>query len=163
MVVRDRLASRSDAQSVDVLIDVATRHYLHGNRQIEIARDLNLDPSTISRYLKRARDAGIVQIEIVAPHCAHAELGLILARKLGLGRVLVAERRSEDIEPLTAVASVAAQFVSGQLRRGTRIGLGWGKTLAAVVRQLDPAGVEALQGHPVGGWPSGGPIGHPGA
>jgi deoxyribonucleoside regulator len=142
--LRDRLASRSENHSLDVLIDVATRHYLHGSSQIEIARDLSLDPSTISRYLKRARDEGIVQIEIVAPRRANVELGLILARELNLGRVLVAELRNEQDDPLTAVASLAAQFTSGQLRRGTRVGIGWGETLAAVVRQLEPGVVEAL-------------------
>jgi DNA-binding transcriptional regulator LsrR (DeoR family) len=143
-ILRDRLASRSDNQSLDVLIDVATRHYLHGSSQIEIARDLSLDPSTISRYLKRARDEGIVQIEIVAPRRANVELGLTLARELNLGRVLVAELRNDQDDPLTAVASLAAQFTSGQLRRGARVGIGWGETLAAVVRHLESGVVEAL-------------------
>lgn len=143
--MRDKLATRSDGQSLDVLIDVATRHYLHGSSQSKIARDLNLDPSTISRYLKRARDEGIVQIEIVPPRRAHAEMGRILARQLGLSRVLVAELHNEHDDPLAAVAAVAAQFTSDQLRRGTRIGIGWGETLASVVRQMDLGGVEALQ------------------
>jgi deoxyribonucleoside regulator len=143
--VRDKLALRSDVQALALLIDIATRHYLHGSSQIEIARDLSLDPSTISRYLKRARDEGIVQIEIVAPRRPNVEMGLVLARKLDLGRVKVAELRDENDDPLTAVASVAAQFTSDQLRRGTRIGIGWGETLAAVVRHLDPGVIEALQ------------------
>jgi DNA-binding transcriptional regulator LsrR (DeoR family) len=142
--LRDRAVSRSDPQSLDVLIDVATRHYLHGNTQTEIARDLSLDPSTISRYLKRARDEGIVRIEIVTPRNANVELGRALARQLGLGRVLVAEVRDDHDDPLTAVATLAAQFTADQLRRGTRVGIGWGEALAAVVRHLEPGVVEAL-------------------
>src|SRR5690242_563871 len=142
MTLRDRLAARSDAHSLDLLIDVATRHYLHGASQHEIARDLNLDPSTISRYLKRARDEGIVQIEIVAPRRANVDMGLALARELGLARVLVAELRDTADDPLTAVAAVAAQFASDQLRRGTRVGIGWGESLAAVVDELDAGVVE---------------------
>src|SRR5215213_6723117 len=132
--VRDKLALRSETPTLDLLIDVATRHYLHGSSQIEIARDLSLDPSTISRYLTRARDEGIVKIEIVAPRRANAKLGLVLARAPGLGRVLVAELHDEDDDPVAAGASLAAQFTSDQLRRGTRIGIGGGQTLAAVVR-----------------------------
>ena len=150
-MLRDRLPPRSDAQSLDVLIDVATRHYLHGSSQIEIARDLNLDPSTISRYLKRARDEGIVRIEIVAPRRANVEMARALARELGLSRVLVAELHGDDDDGIAAVASVAAQFTSDQLRRGTRIGIGWGETLAAVVRRLDPGAVETLQVAPLAG------------
>src|SRR6185436_12402517 len=43
--LRERLAARVDDQSLDLLIDVATRYYLHGNSQIDIARELRLDPS----------------------------------------------------------------------------------------------------------------------
>jgi DNA-binding transcriptional regulator LsrR (DeoR family) len=144
-IVRDKLVSRSDLQSLDLLIDIATRHYLHGSSQSEIARLLSLDPSTISRYLKRARDEGIVRIEIVQPRRANVEMARLLARELDLSRVLVAEVQGEDDDALTAVASVAAQFTSDQLRRGARIGIGWGETLAAVVRHLDSGAVEALQ------------------
>lgn len=143
--MRDRLASRLDGQSLDLLIDVATRHYLHGSSQAAIARDLSLDPSTISRYLKRARDEGIVQIEIVPPRRASLEMGLALMRRLKVGRVIVAELRDESDDPLSAVAAVAARFISDQLRRGTRVGIAWGETLAAVVAQLEPGIVEALQ------------------
>lgn len=148
--MRDKLALRSETPTLDLLIDVATRHYLHGSSQIEIARDLSLDPSTISRYLKRARDEGIVRIEIVAPRRANAGLARHLARELGLSRVLVAELQGEH-DGLSAVASVAAQFTADQLRRGTRIGVGWGETLAAVVRRLDPGTVEALHVAPLAG------------
>jgi DNA-binding transcriptional regulator LsrR (DeoR family) len=80
-----------DDQSVDVLIDVATRYYLHGSSQIDIARELKLDPSTISRYLKRARDDGIVRIEIVAPRRQNAQIARRVADALGLSRAIVAE------------------------------------------------------------------------
>ncbi len=143
--MRDRVDSRGEAPALDVLIDVATRHYLHGSSQIEIARDLSLDPSTISRYLKRARDEGIVRIEIVPPRRASVEMGVALGRALGLDRVLVAELRDEQDDALAATAAVAAQFTSDQLRRGTRVGIGWGETLAAVVGHLDPGVVEGLR------------------
>jgi deoxyribonucleoside regulator len=141
----NKVALRPDSPSLELLIDIATRHYVHGSSQIEIARALSLDPSTISRYLKRARDEGIVRIEIVAPRRANVEMARLLAQALGVSRVLVAELRGESDDPLEAVAAVAAQFTSDQLRRGTRVGIGWGEALAAVVRHLDPGVVEALQ------------------
>src|SRR5215211_2162063 len=113
--VRDKLALRSETPTLDLLIDVATRHYLRGSSQIEIARDLSLDPSTISRYLKRARDEGIVRIEIVPPRRANVEMARILAREVGLSRVLVAELQGERDDYLSAVASVAAQLTADQL------------------------------------------------
>jgi deoxyribonucleoside regulator len=135
-----------DAQSLDLLIDVATRHYLHGSSQIEIARDLGLDPSTISRYLKRARDEGVVRIEIVAPPRPNVELGLQLASQFGLDRAVVAELPGDaEISETEVVARVAAEFISDQFRRGSRVGIGWGQTIAAVARNLDPGAVSELQ------------------
>lgn len=140
----ERLTPRLDDQSVDLLIDIATRYYLHGSSQVVIARDLGLDPSTISRHLKRARDDGIVHIEIVAPWRQNAQVARGVADTLGLSRVIVAELRHELEGTLPAVAAVAAQFASDQFRRGTRIGIGWGETLAAVVQRMDAGGVEGL-------------------
>lgn len=135
-----------DAQSLDLLIDLATRHYLHGNSQIEIARDLGLDPSTISRYLKRARDEGIVKIDIVTPIRPNVELGLRLASEFGLDRAVVTELPLDaDDGEMETVARAAAEFFSDQLRRGSRVGIGWGQTIAAVVRHLDPGVVGELR------------------
>jgi len=135
-----------DAQSLDLLIELATRHYLHGSSQIEIARDLGLDPSTISRYLKRARDEGIVKIDIVTPVRPNVELGLRLASEFGLGRAVVTELPAEaETSPMEIVARAAAEFISDQLRRGSRVGIGWGQTIAAVARNLDPGVVGELQ------------------
>jgi deoxyribonucleoside regulator len=135
----------ADNQPVEVLTDVATRHYLHGSSQIEIARDLSLDPSTISRYLKRARDDGIVKIEIVPPRRKNIELGLALAERYGLGRAVVAELDDAATDAVAVVAPVAAEFISDQLRRGMRIGIGWGQAISAVVRELTPGVVNELQ------------------
>ena len=140
----ERLAPRFDDQSVGLLIEVATRYYLHGSSQADIARALGLDPSTISRYLKRARDDGIVRIEIVAPPRQNAQIARQVANALGVSRVIVAERQRDQDDVLPAVAAVAAQFASHQLRRGSRIGIGWGETLAAVVHQMDAGSVEGL-------------------
>lgn len=135
-----------DAQSLDLLIELATRHYLHGSSQIEIARDLGLDPSTISRYLKRARDEGIVKIDIVTPVRPNVELGLRLASEFGLDRAVVTELPADaQGGPMEIVARAAAEFISDQLRRGSRVGIGWGVTIAAVARNLDPGVVGELQ------------------
>lgn len=125
-------------------MEVASRYYRQGMSQNDIARELELDPSTISRYLKRARDEGIVQVEIVAPRRLNLELGVELAQALGLGRVVVAEDKGDESGAINAVAAVGAQFVSGQLRQGMRVGMGWGETLALIVQALEPGVVSEL-------------------
>ena len=52
-----------DKSDIDFLVDLATRFYIQGQTQAHVARELGVDPATISRNLKKARDQGIVRIE----------------------------------------------------------------------------------------------------
>ncbi len=131
----------ADARTIDVLTDVARRFYLRGDSQIDIARDLGLDPSTVSRYLKRARSEGIVHVEIRPPRREEVDLGLELAARYQLDRAIVAPAGSEKDEILGAVA---AEYVEGVVRSGMRLGISWGRTLADVVRHLRPGTVAGM-------------------
>jgi DNA-binding transcriptional regulator LsrR (DeoR family) len=48
-------------------VELATRSYVTDQFQVQIAKSLGLDPSTVSRYLKRAGDERIVMVEIQRP------------------------------------------------------------------------------------------------
>jgi DNA-binding transcriptional regulator LsrR (DeoR family) len=126
----------------DLLVEVARRFYLVGETQVEIARDLGLDPSTVSRYLKRARDEGVVRVEIRPPLRRNVDLGRQLADNFALSRVVVAS--SEEEGDLDSLADVAADYIGTLLRKGMRIGLGWGSTLSATVGCMEPGAVSDL-------------------
>lgn len=138
---RQGAAAGSEARTIDVLTEIATRFYLGEESQSEIARDLGLDPSTVSRHLKRARVEGIVHIEIRPPRRADVDLGREVAGRFGLARVVVAPT-DPDLD--ASLGPVAAEFVDGLLRSGLRIGISWGRTLAAVVRHVRPGVVGGL-------------------
>lgn len=128
---------------IDQLIEVARRFYLGGETQVEIAHDLGIDPSTVSRYLKRARDEGVVRIEIRPPRRRNVEVGRLLAERFHLSRAVVGS--SAEGPELPALASVAADFIGTQLRSGMRVGLGWGTSLSATVDYLEPGVVSDLE------------------
>jgi deoxyribonucleoside regulator len=140
VTIRPRSSLAVTAQATEQLIEVATSFYRHGKSQIEIARELGLDPSTVSRYLKRARDEGIVHIEIRLPRREHVDLGRDLASRFGLQRAVVVP---EDTDA-DALYAVAADFVSSSLVTGMRLGISWGQTLAGMVRYLQPRSVSGL-------------------
>jgi DNA-binding transcriptional regulator LsrR (DeoR family) len=139
--MRELPLAETDTRTVDLLTDVATRYHVLGESQIVIARDLALDPSTVSRYLKRAREEGIVHVEIRRPRREHVEVGRDLAERFGLARVVVATAVPGEVD---AVAAVAAGFIDGLLRTGMRLGVSWGRTLAGVIRHLRPGAVSRL-------------------
>jgi DNA-binding transcriptional regulator LsrR (DeoR family) len=137
-----RATPAAGGRVTDLLVEVARRFYLVGETQVEIARDLGLDPSTVSRYLKRARDEGVVRVEIRPPLRRNVDLGRQLADTFALSRVVVASCEEEG--DLSGLADVAADYVGTLLRKGMRVGLGWGSTLSATVGCLEPGAVSDL-------------------
>jgi len=129
--------------TVEVLMDLATRFYVMGESQIEIARSSGLDPSTVSRYLKRAREDGIVEIHIRRPHNLDDILARELATAFELKRAIVVEE-SMDGDTYGGVARAAAEYLDGQLANGTRLGLSWGRMLSAVVRSMSSSRLAKL-------------------
>jgi len=125
----------------DQIIQVATWFYVQGWSQVRIARELGLDPSTVSRYLKRARAEGIVQVAIARPPRARTDLARQLAQTHGLARAIVVEARDDA---LGGVCAAAAEHVEQHLVMGMRVGMSWGRTVAGVVRRLRPGSVAGL-------------------
>jgi deoxyribonucleoside regulator len=129
---------------VDLLMDLATRFYLQGQSQIEIARITGLNASTVSRHLKRARDEGIVYIQIRRPRSLHEDLARELASAFGLRRAVVL---AEDLEGDTyaGVARAAADYINSQLSNGMRVGLSWGRMLSATIHAMPSGSVTGLE------------------
>lgn len=129
--------------TVDVLMDLAKRFYVDGQSQAAIARSLGLDPSTVSRYLKRARDEGIVHVQIRRPRSLREDLARELAAAFGLKRAVVAAGETDEVA-YANVAVAAADYVDGQLANGMRLGLSWGRMLSAVIRAMGSSTVTGL-------------------
>jgi deoxyribonucleoside regulator len=130
-----------DNVDVDFLVDLATRFYLQGQTQARIARDLGVDPATVSRHLKKARDEGIVRIEIRRPRRLHMDLGRELADRFGLKRAVVV---ANDEGGSSAVAYAAADYFSSLLTNGVRLGLSFGRMLSAMMPLLPTNTVSDL-------------------
>ena len=130
-----------EKSDIDFLVDLATRFYVLGQTQAHIARELGVDPATVSRHLKRARDEGIVHIEIRRPRSLQQDLGRELATAYGIKRgVVVADEDGSD----SAVAAAAAEYVSSLLNNGARLGLSFGRMLSTMVPLLTPGTVSDL-------------------
>jgi len=124
---------------MDQLIDIATRFYVTGQSQIEIARSMSLDASTVSRYLKRARDEGIVRVEIQRPRARNDELALELSEFFHLKRAVVVAGGTG-----AGVPRAAADYINSQLVNGLHLGLSWGRMLFAAVHAMPPGTATGL-------------------
>ncbi len=124
------------------LIRIARKYYLEGLSQQEIAQEMNISRASISNYLKRCREEGIVEIRIEENNDTLAQgLSERLKKTFGLQSVVVVPRRDSAALTLQEAGKAAAKLLDQVLHNGIRIGLSWGSTLFHVV--------DALPAHPV--------------
>ena len=119
-----------------LLYRVARYYYTESLSQGEIAQRENISRSTVSRILERAKEAGIVKIEISMPTDSLLDrLETRLRAALGIERVIVVPASVGESTPETEeqlildVASVAAAQLPELLGNAKNVGVGWGRTL----------------------------------
>ncbi|MCS7062016.1 MAG: sugar-binding transcriptional regulator [Anaerolineae bacterium] len=132
--------SESDvSDNLDLLVQVAEKYYMDQLTQAQIAEMYNISRSTVSRLLSRARDEGIVRIQIVRPRTRHAALENRLCKQFGLTEAIVitAQQWPNQADELRRlVGSQAAQFVDPLIKPGMVVGVGRGRTLAELAYGL---------------------------
>ena len=130
------------------LVQVARLYFEENLSQRKIADRLGVSRSLIAQYLQRARDLGIIQIQIIDQDNACVDLAAELKKETGVRQVMVVPNPHFSQELANrAVASVAADFLTDHLREGDRFGLGWGRTTSLIVDLLKPPhqlGIDVL-------------------
>lgn len=118
--------------SRSLLHAVARLYYLQDVSQVEIARRLGLSGATVSRLLKRAREEGIVRIEVRDPEPEH-DLALRLVERLALKQAVVVDMPAGA--GMAALAEPVGQMLLRAAPAGAWVmGLGWGRTVLEIVR-----------------------------
>jgi DNA-binding transcriptional regulator LsrR (DeoR family) len=115
-------------------------HYEADLSQIEIARRLGISAATVSRLLRRAREEGIVRIEI-ADLATPEDLTQQLIERLGLrAAALVA---TSEVGMLASLAGpVGTLLKDAGLGETSVVAIGWGRAIREIVR----AGLPRLTG-----------------
>jgi DNA-binding transcriptional regulator LsrR (DeoR family) len=125
------LASRT------LLHTVAKMHYVSDMPQVEIARRLDLSTATVSRLIKRAREEGIVRIE-VRELAAEDAIASELAGRLGLQQAIVVDSTHDGGGIAALAAPVHALLQTLGLGADSVMAIGWGRTVWEVVRSGMP-------------------------
>jgi DNA-binding transcriptional regulator LsrR (DeoR family) len=126
------LVIQAPPADTDLLVRASRLYYLEDRGQAEIARLLRISRPGVSRLLKRARAAKIVEIRV------HEATGR--EDWSGLERRLVIEELHVAADAgVEAVGALGARFLERAVRRGDVIGLTAGTTLSAFVQSVKPA------------------------
>lgn len=146
-----------NGDDIRLIVKIAQLYYDQEMTQAQIARELGIYRTTISRLLKRGRELGLVTIAINYNYNDNLWLEQQLKQKFALKEAVVVPCQQEQEEEQLAIMGVhGAQLLERLLEPGDIIGFSWGRAVRAMVEGLS----TASQSHqhicvPVIGGPSG--------
>lgn len=114
------------------LVNVARLYYEQGLTQDQVAKRIGVSRPLVSKMLTRAREAGIVLIEIRSSTEGDAALLEALQTRYALHGGMVLPVQDSIEENLKA----AADYLSGELLYERNLGLGWGYLLGESISLL---------------------------
>ncbi|WP_198416087.1 sugar-binding transcriptional regulator [Cryobacterium suzukii] len=118
----------------EMFVRAATLYYIDGKSQAEVATELGISRSNVSRVLTSARANGIVDIRINAPFRRDSKLERDLIKKYGLQEARVAPSGAPEMQ-LARVGELGAQWLMDHLPFEGSIALSWGSAVQAVVEE----------------------------
>lgn len=122
-----------------LMAKVARMYHDRGIRQPQIAADLRISQSRVSRLLKQAAEQGIVRTTVSLPSGVFTELEEQLEERFALldSVIVDAEGSSGDVVP--ALGAAAAAYIIDTLSAGDIVGISsWSATLLATVNAMRP-------------------------
>lgn len=124
----------ADLERARLLYKIAKAYYEDDLTQQEIGKRLGLSRIKISRLLRLAREARIVQITITPPEDPNVHLEREVESRFGLDEVIVVSPTGDDTRATTQAIGAAAAGCLARALQGTEVvTLSWGSTLLAAV------------------------------
>lgn len=127
-----------NSDDIRLIVKIAQLYYEQDMTQAQIARELGIYRTTISRLLKRGREQGIVTIAINYDYNENLWLEQQLKQKFALKEVVVSSSVAgqEEEEQLNVMGQQGAQLLERLLAPGDIIGLSWGRAVRSLVDNL---------------------------
>jgi len=141
--------TRSRAEDDALTFHIALKYYVEGRTAQEVADELRLERSFVSRRLKEARLRGMVHILVTPPVLLQELRGLErrLKSQFPLKEVTVIPGREDVMDEDTsadkesvvlAACQAAAQWLTDTLKEGDTLAVPWGRVASYVAGQLNP-------------------------
>lgn len=136
----------STRRELQLILRVAHLYYEDGLTQQQVADELGVSRPQVSRLLTRARAEGIVRVTIADPFATFEEVETRLVETFGLHQAMVTIGEGLSGESLRRrIGLAAAEYLRRVLNDGLQVGIGWGRTLHAVVEALSVEPRAAIQ------------------
>ena len=122
--------------SADLAGQVARLFYDRGLTKVEIGERLGISRFRVARLIDQALSGGLVRIEYRDTPDQDRAAARVIEERYGLDLCVVAGPEAARRDPTEQTARLAASVAGDLLGPGQTIGIAWGSTLAAVVREF---------------------------
>lgn len=127
-------------------VRVARMYYYQERTTQEIADELGVSRSKVSRLLKLAKAQGLVEIRIADPKAQLSSLeGRFLSHFGVQAHIVDVPEAAGEVVWLDRVATVAAAYLSTLMQDGTILAMAWGTTISAISERLGAKPLKHVQ------------------
>lgn len=121
---------------VHTLIKIARLYYVENLNQQEIASKLNLSRVKVHRLLLKARDEGIVEIQINEPVLDYSQLEIRIEQNYNIKECIVVPSSNSIKDVYESMGNALSEIFERDLKDDMYIGVGWGTTLRGVAESF---------------------------
>jgi len=125
----------SKKNDVALLVEAARLYYEHNFSQQQIAQKLGVSRPGVSRLLNKAREQGIVRIEIKDPLDSGIKIENDLKKKYDLKKIVVVPEDENVTIIKERLGQAAFKMLSELITDNFILGISWGTTMQEVARQ----------------------------
>lgn len=138
------------------LTKAAYLYYVKDKTQAEIAEELNVYRTTVSRMLAQAKKEGLVEIKIKDFDSEIFTLETYVKEKYGLKflEIVPNDTESSEEEKERQLAKAAGSVIRNRVNEDDVIGLAWGSAVGNAVNQVENRRLEKTTVVPIVGGPS---------
>jgi DNA-binding transcriptional regulator LsrR (DeoR family) len=123
-------------KDLHTLLKVARLYYLENLTQREVADRMNLSRIKIHRMLSKAREEGIVEININEPPEDCSELEIRFEDSFQLKECIIVPTFADIGDIYREMASALGGILERELKSGEYLGIGWGTTIRGVAEHV---------------------------
>lgn len=120
------------SQEYELLTEIAVAYYCDEITQEEIANKFGLSRIKVGRLLKRAKEEGIVEINVRYHPVFSTQLEKQLKERFPVNRALIALDHHDEEEQRRQVASLVSAYLNNVLKDNVVVAVGQGRNVASV-------------------------------
>ncbi|MFP3154815.1 hypothetical protein LQZ18_10420 [Lachnospiraceae bacterium ZAX-1] len=118
----------------DLKLEVVRQYYIQNLNQGQIAKNLDISRSYVSKLLIEARQEKLVEIKINSPYVIETKDENLLRTKYCLKKVIIVAADDKPEQPpqgmyYKKLGNAVNEFLNTVLKNGDTIGVAWGKTI----------------------------------